>query len=565
MKKINDFNDFMLDMIFESWANRIMPLVISTRLEELLKKINHPIAKKILKDSKINERQLKPVTFIDIDKTSDNKFTLSTAPTAVRYYYPQLPAEFMNDAEKVTRQDFMKYDVKKDDNFKAENVWKYGRSQSRIGRVINKLYPNEFKQGGSPGEDIESFVQEVVARRIIMRGTERNRFKLISNKDISKYYDEKMYDIIDEKSGKPIIGSTLANSCMRFDYCQPFVKYYDTCKGVRLLVLFSDVKGHEDKIVGRAIIWKLEKPKDRYFMDRIYYRYESDLALFKLYAKRRGWLHKKNQNSDAYVRIVDTKENITKVMYMRTPNTFKKSDNYPYMDTLKYFNIDKGYLTNDEDIKNEGDSVYVLEDTVGGYEQGGETLIYVDYYGTSFNENDIVRCELGNDWRTHDDAIWISSKEKYATEEYLANNMIWSDYNQEYLDKDSVVWSNKNNSYININDAIKISENEEAKSINQVHLKKDDVRHKNNSNIINYESEDGDMYYFDWRDENPMFVVARFNDMNPRKDGFKQGYKHKIWDKDKLFKYNNIWYYESNNTMKDKITGQKRMWDNETS
>ena len=596
MKKVNDYNDFMLDLILEriyKVGQDHLPLVISDRLEKLLKKVNHPIAKKLLSDSEVGNRKSTIITFIDYDKTSDNKFTLSDSNKAFHAYAGRkggfsggnsmMDMEYLSDLDISPK--LQEYDPKLGNDDGAIHVWRNNRVQARIGRVIHKLYPNEFKQGGEPGQDIESFVQEVVARRITMRGTERNRFKLITKGDISKYYDEKNYDIINPDNGKPIIGSSLANSCMRFDYCQPFVNYYDTCKSVRLLVLYSDVEGKEDKIVGRALIWKLEKPTDRYFMDRIYYRYESDLALFKLYAKKRGWLHKNQQNSDAVVRIVDTKKNITKVMFLKTQSTFKKADHYPYMDTLKYFNIDKGYLTNYED--EDGDNtVYVLEDTAGGHEQGGETRVFVDYYGTSYDENDLKFCELGNDWRTFDDATWISHKEKYATEEYLANNMVWSDYDEEYFDKDTVVWSDYNKSYINKNDGIQISENYEVDSLDKVQTK-DGIIHKDSESIIIYNSDNGKTYYFLKNENfNDYFVVARMSDKKEKIGGYLREYKHKIWDKDKLFRYipnedrknidkelkrnngvpnpnlqNGYWYYESDNTLKNRVTGQKSIWE----
>ena len=596
MKRINDYSDFMLDLILERNSFRIgpdhLPLVISERLEKLLKQINHPIAKKLLASSGVGKRESSIITFIDLDKTSDNKFTISDSNKAFHIYAGRggsfgdgvMDMEYLSHLD--IRPKLQKYDPKLDNDESARNVWKYNRIQTRIGSVINKLFPNEFKQGGYPSKDVESFVQEVVARRSKMRETKGKGFKIIIPPNISKYYDESTYDIVDRENNQQIKGSTLANSCMRFEYCKPFTDYYDNSKNVNLLVLFSDIPENKDKIVGRALIWDLEKPKGRKFMDRVYYRYETDLALFKLYAEEKGYLYKKRQNSDANVQIYDPISKQSKVIYMKTPPTFKKADHYPYMDTLKFFNIDKGYLTNDDDTS-DGDTFFVLEDTAGGHEHGGETLVYVDYYGTSYDENDLKFCELGSDWRTFDDATWIQDQEKYATEEYLSNNMVWCDYEQTYYDKDKVVWSVYNDSYINIENSIQMHENDDSHTIDKVRPVKDSIRHKESGNVIDYNADNGETYYFD-NDmyKNPNFVLARMDD---KKNG-EQQFKHKVWDKDKLFRHvtpeerhshdrelrqnkgvpnphwmGAYWYYESDNTMKNRITGQKSMFGDETS
>jgi hypothetical protein len=50
-----------------------------------------------------------------------------------------------------------------------------------------------------------------------------------------------------------------------------------------------------DKISGRAIIWTLDD--GMVFMDRVYTVNDSDVELFKMYAKQKGWAYKYGQNS----------------------------------------------------------------------------------------------------------------------------------------------------------------------------------------------------------------------------------------------------------------------------
>ena len=103
----------------------------------------------------------------------------------------------------------------------------------------------------------------------------------------------------------------------------------------------SDDEDEEDKIMGRAILWDIEyingRKSEREFMDRIYYIYESDMMLFKEFAKKNGWLHKISQNMYSGDKIVDTVDNSSNYMELQTVSTFKKNDYYPYMDTMKSF------------------------------------------------------------------------------------------------------------------------------------------------------------------------------------------------------------------------------------
>jgi hypothetical protein len=79
MKIVNNFNDFLIDLLLEDDKKKFhgvteLPFVISPRLKRLLSGINHPIAKRIIKTDE--EREDKKVTFVDYDDNNHNKFTL---------------------------------------------------------------------------------------------------------------------------------------------------------------------------------------------------------------------------------------------------------------------------------------------------------------------------------------------------------------------------------------------------------------------------------------------------------------------------------------------------------
>ena len=96
-------------------------------------------------------------------------------------------------------------------------------------------------------------------------------------------------------------------------------------------------------------------------MDRIYTSKDSDVQLFKDWARENGWYTKQyNSSTDSgranapdgmQVDLGTLTVDIKKGMY----------EAYPYLDTLKYFNPGKGTLSN---VRGSGDE-YTLEDTSG--------------------------------------------------------------------------------------------------------------------------------------------------------------------------------------------------------
>jgi hypothetical protein len=99
-------------------------------------------------------------------------------------------------------------------------------------------------------------------------------------------------------------------------------------------------------------------------MDRIYTAKDSDIDLFKKFADRNGWWTKKSQNSGSSFTIekgIESKSNSTIIVDLQ-----KWDDEFPYLDSLMYFNNGTGELSND------GDSIkanYMLQSTGGGYDE----------------------------------------------------------------------------------------------------------------------------------------------------------------------------------------------------
>jgi hypothetical protein len=176
------------------------------------------------------------------------------------------------------------------------------------------------------------------------------------------------------------------------------------------------------------------------------------------------------------------------------------TDEYPYMDTLKCYDLDNCVLTNDKDHFN-GNEYYYLEDTGGEYslengedeEDDHEGQTYVEYYGdwvdndelmwcdwineerkeddcfysnyygvtiaTDYAENRMIWCEWGDEYRKSDNAVWLENYGEYATPEYLESRyciFVYSDESNLWLKNDDAVWSDHHSTYLDNDDAIEV-------------------------------------------------------------------------------------------------------------
>jgi hypothetical protein len=104
-----------------------------------------------------------------------------------------------------------------------------------------------------------------------------------------------------------------------------------------------------------------ENLSNKEFLDRIYTVNDSDVQLFRDYAKENGWYYKEHNNSSdsGYAIAPDG----SRVRLDLTVNlTDASMDNFPYLDTLKYFNPRRKTISNEDT-----GGCYFLEDTGGDY------------------------------------------------------------------------------------------------------------------------------------------------------------------------------------------------------
>ena len=221
----------------------------------------------------------------------------------------------------------------------------------RVGSLIQSL----LKKSGEEvdGSELEDFVVKFNSEVKSRKENIFQNFKIVKGEDIRKYYLYSSYES-DEH--------TLGSSCMRHGRCQDYLDIYvKNPNQVSMVVLFSEK--NPQKIRGRALLWNVEYDKgyDAVFMDRIYINNSPDTELFKKFAKKSGFIYKKDQDYSKEGFMYDDK--LTEIQRIEVKLENKSFDKYPYVDTLTYYTPWSGKLNNIE-------GEYELNETDGG--NGGE-------------------------------------------------------------------------------------------------------------------------------------------------------------------------------------------------
>jgi hypothetical protein len=220
-------------------------------------------------------------------------------------------------------------------------------------------------------EEVEHFHTEYVNAVKKLKKMDQDRFEIVEGEEIRKYYLETSYDVLKH---------TLGNSCMRHARCQSYFDIYvQNPNQIKLLILRSieDPK----KISGRALLWYglNTRPGDDFeykwgmkewttkanFMDRIFVSNSKEERMFKEWAINNGFLFKSNQDHLPQPISKDTKSREIMTFWIELESGTPKSERFPYMDTMKNYQPEKGVLTNiDQDW---GDfDWWELQETNGG-------------------------------------------------------------------------------------------------------------------------------------------------------------------------------------------------------
>lgn len=377
-----------LDFIFESVAKQEMRLYYSDDFRNMLRKIQtkSSVAQALLSSEDSNQ-MLDIYTLIDITEKND---TISLV-----------------QVNRITRGnpdlgETLPYNIR--DKKRGSDFWSKARTEMKIGRWTTRIF-TEVHKSELPASKIEEFVNLYKAA---IDGEDLSNFELVSGEDIRKWYHEKNYF---ERRGQ------LGNSCMRYNNCQTFLDIYvknpEVCQ---LLILKSD--DEKDKIIGRALIWKLTEGD--YYMDRIYTINDSDKLLFQDYARINKIENSYYGNSGLQLEV------------KLGNHTYEK---YPYMDTFVVYNPTTKILRDEEDLW-PGQGYIRITSTNGGFD--AEDAVYSNWNDEYINREDAVHCANVDDWLSRDSARYLEYKDEWAAP---TDDVVWSQYHSEYFFMDDCVYS----------------------------------------------------------------------------------------------------------------------------
>jgi hypothetical protein len=231
-------------------------------------------------------------------------------------------------------------------------VWSKNRQDVRVGRSMNALLVLASKEDDTTNftaREIEIFVN-LYKSQIDKFNDKFSFFDIVDGGEI---YDKYQFENYYEPSG------TLSNSCMAeadSSWLEPYTKN-DTVS----LIIYKSPED-DSMIIGRALLWKCLDGKK--LMDRVYTNSDSDVDLFRQFAQENGWWYKSGNNSSSYVKAIGPNGQIEDHLDVKV-QLEKGHENFPYMDTLKYYIPSTGIISNE---KPESGLYYYCESTEGEYD-----------------------------------------------------------------------------------------------------------------------------------------------------------------------------------------------------
>ena len=231
------------------------------------------------------------------------------------------------------------------------------RNNIKIGRLIRTLIKSEVIDS-----DIEDFVNSYKSTYDVLSNA-FNKFSIVEGEDIIHWYNKKNY-----LEG----GGTLNSSCMA-EVAKTYFNIYVKNSNVKMVVLYDDDGKVSDdvykskKIKGRAILWSCEiDDEQKTFMDRVYTRFDSDINLFKEFAKNNGWWFKDCQDMETNGYITDGTQRKRTTIKVKLDKS--KTGKLPYMDTLCYIDSKNNFCTNNSNLC-DNDHIRTARTTHGGWHE----------------------------------------------------------------------------------------------------------------------------------------------------------------------------------------------------
>ena len=437
-------------------------LEASQRLIEMLSNIEHSIAYNLL--DRIRYKEYGRVSFLDFGNENDN----------ISY---------------IINNKFFELTDNNPENWR-EKVWVEKRTNLKIGKFIKMIYEDQFPvnqpkdvPAPKPRVDIESFVNMFKAER--EKNVNYTRFEVVNGDDIRKWYKQDNYSRFANSE------TPLGKSCMRYAESSKFLKMYSTNKNIFSMLILKDDVG---KLKGRALVWNLELPKGRIFMDRIYTVNDYDIEIFKQYAKDNGWLYRVEQRFGWFNKIADptndmiyeSKDLLLQVTLTKCPEI--DYEFYPYLDTLSIYNKETHILNNNGDLRIKSGHI-LLTDYQGRYhsEVDERPRVYSSIYNEDILEEDAIYVEIDDTYCIRGEEVTVSNtngKLAYRNSPKIVQSYILG--NTKYFLKEDCIYSEYLNTHIYKTSAVDAFMDEEQKT--------PVIIHKNLIGIV-FEEKDGIILY----------------------------------------------------------------------
>lgn len=310
----------------------------------------------------------------------------------------------------------------------------------KIGRIARAiLQKNGIK---ATDKEIEEFVNDYKSGFDILKTQgvqeEEQKIKLVEGEDIRHWYNIDNYT-----NSENLSGSELGKSCMRHSRCSEYFDIYvDNPEQCKLLIYLDD----DNKLIGRALFWKLTRPSDcDYYLDRIYTLNSSDRKVMQ------AWLV--DNIGDKKITFYDSvgieHANIYSSRISHMEIKLKHGgdyDYYPYMDTFQGYSPYSGILT-------DSGGELQLTDTDGGNQNDND--IYCEYEGQSYSEDEVVYSDYHNVYMLRDNSVY--------SDHY--NTALWAedavDIDGDYYHKDDAVYSEHLDTYLFREKAVEVFINED--------------------------------------------------------------------------------------------------------
>jgi len=305
---------------------------------------------------------------------------------------------------------------------KGENPWDKTKSRAIVGRLVRQiLTDNQVRFTESELEKLGNLFKSAWDR---LHGLTK-KIEIVDGEKILFWYNSNNY--FDRESG------TLGNSCMRGPNKNHFMKIYAENPNRVSLVIITD----ENKLIARSLLWKLDKSTSgkKYFLDRIYTRYDSDQKLVM------DWVLENVAKGDESIISFYHKSNYDD-MYCDLNHV--EFDYYPYADTMHFLYkklinnqfSQKGLISNINDNKLYKEYiVFDMQDTSGelscmshNFSHALETYIprnesvYVADKGDYFYKKDCKQCNRLGIWYLESDVIYSQEFDDWFPKDRVIND-----------------------------------------------------------------------------------------------------------------------------------------------